>query len=53
MINLILQFVFVGLFCGGIIGAIIGEPFLMGSCFTCALGCMMLIMFREFEDDSQ
>jgi hypothetical protein len=51
VVNLIFQFIFVGLFCGGIIGAILGEPYLMGSCLIGALGCMMIIMSRESHDN--
>jgi hypothetical protein len=47
MVNLIFQVIFIGLFCGGIIGAMVGEPYLMGSCLLGALGAMMLIMSRE------
>lgn len=50
MVNLIYQVIFIGLFCGGIIGAMVGEPYLMGSCLLGALGCMMLIMSREHND---
>jgi len=47
MVNLIYQVIFIGLFCGGIIGAMVGEPYLMGSCLLGALGVMMMIMSRE------
>jgi len=50
MVNLIFQAIFIGLFCGGIIGAVVGEPYLMGSCLLGALGCMMIIMSREPND---
>jgi zinc transporter ZupT len=49
MVNLMFQVIFVATFCGGLIGALIGEPLLMGSCLMSALGCMMFIMFREEE----
>jgi uncharacterized membrane protein YoaK (UPF0700 family) len=49
MVNLIFQFVFVGTFCGGLIGAVIGEPLLMGSCLMAALGCMIFIINSEEE----
>ena len=49
MVNLMFQVIFIATFCGGLIGAFIGEPFLMGSCLMSALGCMMFIMFREEE----
>ena len=47
MVNLMFQAIFIGTFCGGIIGAILGEPLLMGSCLMAALGCMLFIMNRE------
>jgi len=47
MVNLMFQAIFIGTFCGGIIGAMIGEPYLMGSCLLAALGCMIFIMSRE------
>jgi hypothetical protein len=47
MANLIFQAIFIGAFCGGIIGAILGEPLLMGSCLIAALGCMLTIMNME------
>ena len=47
MVNLMFQVIFIGTFCGGIIGAILGEPLLMGSCLMAALGCMLFIMNRE------
>lgn len=50
MVNLIFQVMFIGLFCGGIIGAMVSEPYLMGSCLLGALGCMMIIMSREPND---
>ena len=49
MVNLMFQAIFIGTFCGGIIGAILGEPLLMGSCLMAALGCMLFIMNREEE----
>jgi len=47
MVNLMFQAIFIATFCGGIIGAILGEPLLMGSCLMAALGCMLIIMNRE------
>lgn len=49
MVNLIFQFIFIGAFCGGIAGALVGDPYLCGAGLMAALGCMMLIMFREHE----
>lgn len=43
----VLKTLFIVLFCGGIIGAVIGEPYLMGSCLVAAIGAMILIMSRE------
>ena len=47
MVNLMFQAIFIGVFCGGIIGAILGEPLLMGACLLAALGAMLIIMNRE------
>jgi len=47
MVNLIFQVIFIGLFCGGLIGAVVGEPLLMGSCLLAALGAMLIIMNSE------
>lgn len=50
MVNLIFQFIFIGAFCGGIAGALVGDPYLCGAGLMSALGCMMLIMSREHND---
>ena len=47
MVNLMFQVIFIATFCGGLIGALIGEPLLMGSCLLAALGAMLIIMNRE------
>jgi hypothetical protein len=49
MVNLMFQVIFIATFCGGLIGAVVGEPILMGSCLMAALGAMLFIMNREEE----
>jgi len=50
MVNLIFQVIFIGMFCGGIAGALVGDPYLCGAGLLGALGCMMIIMSKEPND---